>query len=450
MLTSQNCVFYSISTTGNIYLFLSHIAGLLKNNLTGINKKDPNTAKDGANKSLLEWFYEMNMMKEWFVCFSTYTLYPDMDSRIAETNIGKMISLSDVNQKRGSESSQELATIFMSIVHNFNGLHVKYNGWQEMTFGLKRITESQLGGPFVWDLIMMNYIAFLNSKVFVELNGKRLMKFQYNMFPRNPSDPKTRGRFTFGEEKEPMKSFWDFEPVLPDNDEDERPYRLKTLAAMILTPRHNPYRMYRNGDENLLVCRFNIEQTQKNNKKNTANEKDPEPEPVDPDKLIEEVTKQWKEVAEQRKTRMISQLDETANAISNIFDEKGVKKSFDKIKDCKALKKRLLKRLEQNKNYMMKDFYISNPDANDEESDNENNNTDNTVDTGSEEDVGEEKSESEEDSDSDSDYGSRRKSPAKKHKTKKKENETPTRPPKRMRKNQANQKSPKRKKSKQG
>ena len=438
---------------------MSHIAELLKKNLVAINKADPETTKDQANKDLLVWIYEMNMMKEWFECFSTYTLYPDMDSRVADTNIGTMISISDVNKKRGSDLGEVLTTIFKNIDNNFNGLDKRINGWQQKPFALKRVTESQLGGPFVWDLFMMNYIAFLNTRFFVELNGRRLMKYHYNAFKRNNSDPKTRGRFTFGkEEVVPMKTFWDFEPVLPDINEDEQPYRLKTLAAMILTPRHNPYRFNQDGDSTLVACRFNIEQTKKKNKKITTIEKAPEPDPVDPDKLIEEVTEKWKEVAKDRKMRMISQLDETVNVFNDIFDEKKVKKMFIKptdprIDNCKLLRNRLLKRLEQNKNYMMKDFNVDDPvlyhdelSDDDKASDTENDDANNAVESGSE------KSE-EENSENrgDSNYSSEEELPVtRKRKKNKKKNETPTRPPKRLRKNQTNQKSPNRKQSKQG
>ena len=71
---------------------MAQIADALKSNLVGINKEDPKTHKDMATKELLSWIYEMNMMKEWFECFTTYTPYPDMDSRIVDTNIGNLIS----------------------------------------------------------------------------------------------------------------------------------------------------------------------------------------------------------------------------------------------------------------------------------------------------------------------------------------------------------------------
>ena len=66
-------------------------------------------------------------MKEWFECFATYTLYQDMDSRIVDTNIGKLISLSEITKKRGSVISQEISTMFNNIDANFNGPNKKIN-----------------------------------------------------------------------------------------------------------------------------------------------------------------------------------------------------------------------------------------------------------------------------------------------------------------------------------
>ena len=76
---------------------------------------------------------------------------------------------------------------------------------------------------------------------------------------------------------------------------------MKTLAAMILTPCHNLYRMYRNGDKILLASGFNIEQTKTKKKNITTIEKAPKP-PVDPEKIINELTRtKWEAVAKERK-----------------------------------------------------------------------------------------------------------------------------------------------------
>jgi hypothetical protein len=439
---------------------LAKIADTLKDNLVGINKEEFQKKKDMAPKELLSWIYEMNIMKEWFECFATYTLYPDMDSRIVDTNIGKLISLSEITKKRGSVISQEISTMFNNIDANFNGPNKKINGWQQKPFGLTKVTEEK---PYVWNLFLMNYIAFLHTKVFVELDGTRLMKHHYNKFPRNSKDPKTRGRFTFGdievEEVVPMKTFWDFEPVLPDTDkyEDEKPYRLKTLAAMVLAPRHNPYRVYRNGDETLLASRFNIVQTNAKKKNITKIDEDPEP-PIDQEKIINELKTKWEAVATQRKERMITQLDETVSTFQDLFEKKKVKKLFKKNEDPKKdnsaiLRDEILKRLQSNKKFMMKDFNVDDPVlhhdvlSDDEEgSDSDDKDNHSSVGSGSEEDSEEEKSENEDDSNYSSEEQMQPRST--KRKNNKKDKESPKRPPKRSRKNEPNEKSPKRSHSK--
>jgi hypothetical protein len=434
---------------------LAKIADTLKENLVGINKEEFKKKKDMAPKELLNWIYEMNIMKEWFECFTTYTLYPDMDSKIADTNIGKLISLSQITgKKRGSDISQKIATMFNDIDHNFNGINKKMNGWQQKPFGLTKVTEEY---PFVWNLFMMNYIAFLHTKVFVELNGTRLMKHHYNAFPRDSKEPKTRGRFTFGnievEEVVPMKTFWDFEPVLPDTDsyEDEKPYRLKTLAAMVLTPRHNTYRVYRNGDETLLASRFNIVHTNTKKKNITKVDEDPEP-PIDQEKIINELKTKWQTVAKQRKERMITQLDETVSTFQDLFEKKKVKKLFKRDEDRTKLSDEILNKLETNKKFMIKDFNVDDPvlyhdvlSDDEKESDTDEKNKDSSDDSESEEDDEEEESENE----SDPDYSLEEHKPSsKKRKNNKKDKESPKRPPKRSRKNEPNEKSPKRSHSK--
>ena len=79
-----------------------------------------------------------------------------------------------------------------------------------------------------------------------------------------------------------------------------------------------------------------------------------------------------------------------------------MKKNID---NSKIMRDKVLKRLESNKNYMMKDFNFDDPvlyhdimSEDEKESDSEENNADSSVDSGSEQDDEEEKSEKGEDS----------------------------------------------------